>query len=322
MKIIYLVPQKIYLERMSRVRFHQIEEIAKISNLKYSGPGWDNYNDDDTVIKNLNRIYNGNLPDIIIAFDHRTMKEFKYCPIPKINMMNEMHSPNGDKKAGLDLLNSAGYDFIICHHENEMNDSIFNPIRYKLCHIPHHANASIFKDYNLEKTIDVLLCGALFLDKYKLRIRFIRIIKKLQKLGINAEIHQHPGGYLPDAHTNKYLIDFARKINMSKICLTCSSIYKCAFAKYVEIPLCNSLLAGDIPADRQNFFKSFMLELEHQTDEDMIKLILELLTDKERLSYLTKVGFDKSQIYSMDNYAKIFIDKVDKFLTGSKVKLF
>lgn len=323
MKIIYLVPKYIYTQKMSRVRFHQINEIAKLSDLIYSGPGWDNYKLNETVTENIKRIYNDDLPDCIIGFDHREMKEFSKCIIPKINMMNEMHSPEGNKKEALDMLNSAGYDFIVCHHKNEMDDPTFDSIRKKLINIPHHVNTSIFRDYGLEKTIDVLLCGSLVLNKYKLRKKFVSVIEKLKGMGINAKIHTHPGGYHPDAYTDKYLIEFAKVINSSKICLTCSSTQKCAFAKYVEIPSCNSLLAGDIPDERQEFFKSFMLEIKDtDTEKEMISSIVEMLQNNQKREELTKIGMEANKQFSMDNYAKKFLTEVQKFLNKKNKKLY
>ena len=322
MKILYLVPRNVYLEKMSRVRFHQIREIAKISDLKYSGFNWDNYQNKDTVEENVNRLYNGDRPDIIIGFDHRDLNGFKLCTVPKVNMMNEMHSPEGSKVVALEMLKSAGYDFIICHHKNEMDDSTFDSIRYKLVNIPHHVDGNIFKDYGFEKTIDVLLCGSLVLEKYKLRRRFVNIIKKLKNLGLRAKIHEHPGGYHSDAYTDRYLIDFAKSINCAKICLTCSSIHKCVYAKYVEIPFCNSLLAGDIPNEREDFFKSFMLGLnDNQTDDEMVSCIIDLLNNPLRLKELTNLGMNLNKPYTMDNYAKKFIDETDKFLKTRKRRM-
>lgn len=319
MKILYLVPRKTFLTKTSRVRFHQIEEISKLSQLTYSGIGWDNFDNKKTLSENIKKIYDGDKPDIIISFDHFKIKNFVNCKIPKVIMMNEMHSPEGDKKSALRMILSGGYDFVVCHHKNEMESPVFDSIRSKMINIPHHVNFSIFKDYNLEKTIDVLLCGSLRLEKYQLRKKLINVIGKLQEIGINAQIHPHPGPR-PDAHTNKYMIDFAKIINRSRICLTCSSIYKCAFAKYVEIPLCKSLIMADIPNERQNFFCSFVEEINKEdSDEKIVKRILNLLENSEELEKKTNIGFEKNKTLSMQNYAKKFMIEINKFF---KIKIF
>ena len=315
MKAIYLVPRKQYIKKMSRVRFHQIEEIAKLCDLTYSGNGWDNYRDNETVTQNLKRIYHGSLPDVVIAFDPRELKEFSQCEVPKVTMVNEMHDPKGNQKVGLASLEASNYDFIICHHKNEMESPVFDSLRNRMVHIPHHVNLSIFKDYGFKKDIDVLLGGALYLEKYELRRKFVTVIELLQQREVNAVIHKHPMGGFNDSHTNKYLIDFAKKINASKICLTCSSTLKCAYGKYSEIPACNTLLAGDIPGEREDFFRSFMLELTmNQSEKEMADSIQATLEDKNRLEYLTKLGFIKTQAYDMKNYAKLFLTHVDHFL--------
>ena len=41
---------------MSRVRFHSIDAISKITNLTYSGPGWSNWNSNLTVDENISNM--------------------------------------------------------------------------------------------------------------------------------------------------------------------------------------------------------------------------------------------------------------------------
>jgi hypothetical protein len=315
MRAVYLVPRKQYIKKMSRVRFHQVEEIAKLCDLTYSGYGWDNYREDETLTQNLTRIYSGRLPDIAIVFEPGALKDFNQCEVPKVIMVNEMHDSEGDQQTGLASLEQSNYDFIVCHHKNEMESPVFDSLRDRMVHIPHHVNLSIFKDYGFSKDIDVLLGGALFLEKYELRRKFVKVIDTLKSRGVNAVIHKHPMGNFNDSHTNRYLIDFAKKINASKICLTCSSTLKCAYGKYSEIPACNTLLAGDIPGEREDFFRSFMLELTvKQSEKEMADAIQQMLEDKNRLEYLTKLGFIKTQAYDMKNYAKLFLAHVDHFL--------
>ena len=53
LNLLYLVDRKTYLTKMSRVRFHGMEELGKITNLVWSGPGWRGYNVDQTVKENI-----------------------------------------------------------------------------------------------------------------------------------------------------------------------------------------------------------------------------------------------------------------------------
>jgi hypothetical protein len=152
----------------------------------------------------------------------------------------------------------------------------------------------------------------LTLEKYALRRRFVDIIAKLKALGYKAAIHQHPGGRMPDAHTSRYLVDFARNINAAKICLTCSSTLKCAYGKYVEIPMCRSLLAGDLPDERQEFFASFMLVIDPKDSDEQI--IAKIEAQLCNLEGKTQLGYELSLDYKMEDYATRFLAIVERYM--------
>lgn len=302
---------------MSRVRFHQIKSISKLCEVIWSGPGWDNYNDNQSISKNIFNLYpNNKLPDMVITFDHRPIIGFNQTSIPKCIMMNEMHSPDGNRQSALDLIVKQQYDLVICHHLNEMNNPFFSSIRNRCYNISHCADNSIFKDYQQKKEIDVLVCGNIKFDKYVLRRRYPAIIDKLNAMKYNCKIYKHPGGFHNDSYTDKYLIDFAKMINKSKICLTCSSVYKCAFGKYVEIPMCRSLLAGDLPDERKDFFNSFMLVLNAtDTDEIIINKISSQLQNNLDTYNKIELGYQLNHNnFTMQNYAKKFLNVVTDFL--------
>jgi len=299
---------------MSRVRFHQIEAIAKLVDMKWSGPGWDGYDNNKTVQENLDNMYN-EMPDLIIYFDHLALKDLAKARVPRCIMMNEMHDPGGDRESALNIFRNSDPQIIICHHKNEMEDSYFDEFRNRMHNISHCANHFIFKDYGFPKTVDVLLCGSLDLEKYALRRRFIGIIDKLKNKGHKAAIHRHPGGRMGDAHTNRYLVDFAKSINSAKICLTCSSTLKCAFGKYIEIPMCRSLLAGDLPGERHDFFRSFMLVIDTiDSDVVIIDKIESHLVDAALLQSKTDRGYELSLNYTMEHYAERFLSVFKRYL--------
>lgn len=299
---------------MSRVRFHQIEAIQKKSNLVWSGPGWDNYDDSKSVSSNLQKLS----PDahMVIVFDHRPLIGFNQVSIPKCIMMNEMHDPDGSRVNAFNLIVDQSYNLVVCHHENEMLDPFFDSIRNRCYHIPHSSNSEIFRDYGLEKKYDVMVCGNLRFEKYRLRKRFPAIIDSLNQIGYNCIVYQHPGGFHDDAYTDRYLVDFAKSISQAKICLTCSSLYKCVFGKYSEIPMCHSLLAGDLPGDRKGFFSKFMLVInESHSDSQIVEKIVQQLEDKDGLKTKTDLGYSLSHAeYTMNHYADRFMNVAKEFL--------
>jgi len=304
LRMIYLCPKHYYQNKMSRVRFHQIEAIAKQVDMTWTGPGWNGYDINDTVQANIDK----KDADLIIYFDHLAVKDLAKTTVPRCIMMNEMHDPNGDRESALNIFRNSDPQIIICHHKNEMDDPYFDEFGGRMHNISHCADHSIFKDYGQPKTVDVLLCGSLSLEKYALRRRFIGIIDRLKTLGYKAAIHQHPGGRMSDAHTNRYLIEFAKDISSAKICLTCSSTLRCCFSKYVEIPMCRSLLAGDLPGERHEFFKSFMLVIDPtDTDDAIVGKIETYLKDEALLQAKTDKGYQESLQFTMDHYASRFL---------------
>ena len=75
---------------MSRVRFHSMDAIAKVSDVVYSGLEWDNYDASKTVSENIDSIYGGDKPDIVVAYKPLELKGFKDVDVPKCMRYNEM----------------------------------------------------------------------------------------------------------------------------------------------------------------------------------------------------------------------------------------
>ena len=83
MKILYLCPKKQYDSKMSRVRFQGMEAIGKITDLVYSGNGWDNYDTEKTEYDNIKQINGEDKPDLVVVYQPLQLKGFKDISIPK-----------------------------------------------------------------------------------------------------------------------------------------------------------------------------------------------------------------------------------------------
>ena len=69
MKVLYLCNKNYYLTKMSRVRFHSMKAIEKVTDFKWSGPNWENFNNELTVQENINNLYKGQeKPDVVVGF--------------------------------------------------------------------------------------------------------------------------------------------------------------------------------------------------------------------------------------------------------------
>ena len=208
-------------------------------------------------------------------------------------------------------------DHIICHHENDFYRYAKLAANYKkgikLYHIAHCAEQTVFKDYELPKKYDIFLGGATngisILGKhYPLRDRMIGILGKMSK-SYECRLYRHPGYNLAEASSNKYAIDFAREINQSKIAVTCSGKPKSRFGKYIEVPMCGTALAADLPEEDQENFNKFMIEINmDMTDEQIMnKLAYYLDNDEERLK-LVSSGLEWSKNYTHEKYAERFMN--------------
>lgn len=295
---------------MSRVRFHSMEAISELAEVKWWGIGWEGYNNNITVQENINNI--GISPDIVVSYKPLEMKNVKDIKYPLCLRYNEMF----DRKWTLNEIIESRADLIVCHHKNEMEyyQNYFNGDK-KFVHIPHCAEKTIFKDYNLPKKIDLLLVGKID-ENYPLRMKLKKILrkKKLSKR-YNCVIFEHPGYILEDSKKDKYAIEFAKTINSAKISLTCSMIYRNRLAKYVEIPMCASALAADLPNQDHNEFKEFMIILDNKMKNKEIRKKLEFYLEnpKEREA-LIKNGLKWSKNYTQEKYARLFVDIVKEFL--------
>jgi hypothetical protein len=315
MKIAYLCNKEYYLKKMSRVRFHSMEAIEDMSTFHWGGPNWENWNNDRTVDENLkaNRL----VPDLIVGYKPLEIKGFADSKFIKCLRYNEMY----DKEWTSSEINKSAADIVVCHHKNdweEWKDRKFHkPVHF--INVPHCAERTIFKDYELPKTHDILLVGAInvttkFGQHYPLRQKMLDVLGEMSD-DYKVGVYQHPGYVLGDAHKNTYAIDFAKSINSTKICVTCSGAPKSRFGKYVEIPACRTAIAADIPNEESETFRKFVIEINVQdSNQSIIEKLKKYLNNQEELKKVTDRGWLLTKKYTQDWYASVFLEKINKIL--------
>ena len=119
-----------------------------------------------------------------------------------------------------------------------------------------------------------------------------------------CHIHKHPGYDLEDAHTDKYLIDFAKVINQSKLVLTCSGKPRTRYGKYIEIPMCNTAIVGDIPLDNADNYDYIIDVNMKMTDNEIIDKIIYYLENNDKRLEKIKKGLEFCKNYTQEDYAK------------------
>jgi len=320
MKILYLINKDYFDFRMDRNRWHSIDAISKVSDLVYSGINWPNYDASKTVAQNVKAIYGGDKPDIILTYKPLEMAGMKEVSIPKCIRYNEMYREN---KVRADIID-GGMNMVICHHRNDLLQYREDYPDVQFFNISHCAEATIYKDYGLPRKWDIMFCGAVTRKAYPFRYRLLQLAKVRLRKKMNVLILPHPApGIRRRVHWTKIqgpiLDKWAKIVNQSKICLTCSSRWKYRLSKYAEIPMCRSLLAGDFPDEDPDFWPQFMLELNPQDSDDELeeKILYYVNNDEERERLATR-GMQLVQDYTQEKYAERFVSCVQDFLRGYK----
>ena len=319
MNILYLVNQKYYIGKMSRVRFHGMKAISKLTNVTWWGPGWEGYDNSHYVQENIDMLEEK--PDLIVTYKPLEMIGMKDVDIPVCLRYNETYDWNWTTQE----IEESGAEFVIFHHEDDEHISMKKYQEHyggkvKCIHIPHCAEKTIFKDWGSKKEYDIMMGGAVDTQTilgphYPLRRRLVNVLDKLRDLGYNVYTHKHPGYDHTAAHTDKYLIDFAKVINKAKICLTCSGTPKSRFGKYIEIPACATAVAGDLPNQDHDEFNKFLIELNlNMTDEEMVTKLRSYLDDETQLHAVIQNGLKFGKKYTQEYYAERFVEETSNYL--------
>jgi len=297
MNILYLVDKKTYLTKMSRVRFHGIKALSKLISVHYSGIGWSDFNNSKTVQKNIDSM--DEKFDMVIVYKPLEMINFKDVKIPKCIRYNEMY----DIEWTLKEIKESGCQLVICHHLNDCEKyQKMNIPNIKFVYIGHCSEKTIFKNYKLTPHYDILIAGCIS-KHYPLRNRFLKLLPILKKK-YKCYHHPHPGYDLKDAHTGKYLKEMALAINKSKITLTDTGLPRSRYGKYIEIPMCETAICGDLPDDNADDY-SFVIEVNNSmTDQEIIdKISYYLDNENERLEKVKK-GIEFANNYTQEHYGE------------------
>lgn len=306
MKILYLCSKDHWDHKMSRVRFHGMDAIGRHPEVELtkSGPGWEGF----VNCKQAQDKYN---PDLIVWYKPLDMPGYEGVTVPTCLRYNEMWDINWTTN---EILKSKS-KLIICHHENDINNygSVNGPV-FK--HIPHCAEKMVFKDYCIDKNIDIQLIGLLNPAMYPLRSRLKNIVetRMVLKYGTKFRMMPHAGGRVDNVGAQ--VINYAQQLNRAKINITCSSKYRYALAKYSEVPLCKSLLAADIPRENMNWYAKWMCVIDKDsTDEQIVDLLLLHLEDDVLRENKVLMGYEENRRHrTQENYADQFISISKKFI--------
>ena len=205
-------------------------------------------------------------------------------------------------------INTFKYDYVIYRYNCEQMNYIISKCNSKFIHYPHYINTNIFRQYNNEKSIDILLYGNTS-NFYPFRQRLFNLIKKS---GLNYYYLPHPGynEFLNEDNPNKIIgSELSQLINKAKITISTCSSFNYLLKKYIEISLSGSIIAGNYPTTEENIYKNCMCLLdETDTDEVIIEKIKNILNlSKEDYNHIIKESYK----ISIENHS--YTNAIERF---------
>ena len=325
MKILFLCDRSMYEVKHSRCRYHQWEAIERLNSGIWWGPGWDGYDTNLTIQENIDKAQYDNI-DLIVTyqplnFGEMSLKNIKDISIPLCLNYNETWSWDLTIKE----IDESGTELVIFHHLDDLYGPMskyknhYKNSSVKCVHIPHSAEKTIFKPMGLPKKYDVLVIGSMG-NNYPFRTRLKSLLHKLNPK-YKFAVHTHGGHRIPNAYNNHVAHTFAKVINESKICVTCSGNPRSRFTKYIEVPMCGTALAADMPRGHEDEFKNFLINIDMSMSDDEIlnKLIFYIENDKERELCVSR-GLKWSKDYTQEKYAQRFTNEAEIFLKERGLK--
>lgn len=211
------------------------------------------------------------------------LKEYNECK--KALIIEDMH----DTDLISNVIKNNGIDFVLYHYNCPQFDRIKLLNRgIRFVNYPHYVDTNIFKNYKQIKTYDIVLYGCLTKNVYPFRNRLFNLIHGCQKFKVLYI--PFPGYYVKNRNSVICGEKLARMINKAYIGIATSSICDYFIKKYIEIPACNTMIAGNIPNRYNYVLKDNIIELRPEmTDSQIINTLMYELKDKKKL--VEKTGY-------------------------------
>lgn len=153
--------------------------------------------------------------------------------------------------------------------------------------LPHHIDTELFKDYKRTKNYDILMYGSF--DQHVYPFRF-RLSKLLPKTKFKVKILNH--NY--SKFTTYTGSDLSKLINQSWLCVTTVSNFSYLVKKYFEISASNSVILGNANDQIKEIWDDNIIEIdEKMTDQKIIEIIDQALSNKKRLSKISEQMYQK-----------------------------
>jgi SpoVK/Ycf46/Vps4 family AAA+-type ATPase len=174
---------------------------------------------------------------------------------------------------------------------------------YNIYTLHHHFHLYMFPDKIPEKKYDILLYGFCSEKQYPLRVFFKNVLEKYKD---KYRIKIIP---LPHYKLKSWSVignQLYNEISKSYITVATTSKYDFFLKKYQEIPLCGSMIMGNIPTNYSDIYtKDTIINIERKDENEIIKKIEDSLSNKKELLEKTRKLQNKMrEMFCMKNVVK------------------
>ena len=256
-----------------------------------------------------NKITSKNIDVLLIEGDHLALNDLFFLRSINQKVLKGLFLGDDSEWHQVNLISASIFDFILTDPVSVLK---FKELGIESLYCPIEANEEIFKDYNLEKNIDILLFGRKKPDteKYlelldKNKIKYLRVdpymeisdtLEKLARL-INK---------------SKIVINFTKTLNGNKPFNPLSKYKYGYFAKGRPLMsgLCNTLCISEYAPSNDLLYPDGEFP-NFKNQDEFIKIIKLYLNDKKKLLNDTKIFKDSCLKYSDKEYIKVLVNFIN-----------
>ena len=305
MRILIIAKVEKFSKELSTNRYHFLKYLSlKSNNIIVVEESKCNI----SLIRNIN-------PSIIIYYWLTIHKDYGKMLIPNFSTINIKKVLLVEDlyhiKDILSFYKKYNFNNMIIHYKQNNFKKYFEKyIHNTVYELPQTIDNKIFRDYNQNKKIDILLYGCCIPKYYPFRARIVKILEKVSSkhriLILKSES--------TDIQKNKNPIigeKLSRYINMSYLTVCTPMSYDIYVKKYKETILSKSVILGPIPTDYKDEFDDNYINIEMKmSDNEIIKIIDNALKDKQKLNNIAEINYKKySNLYNFetgyDNFIKV-----------------
>lgn len=195
-------------------------------------------------------------------------------------------------------------DLVVFKYKNALLKHFKQLMVTKSAWVPIGA-ASLFRDYRLPKSIDILLTGWVSPQYYPFRLQALKTLQGFP--GFYYLKHPGYGHFKPGEVVMS--VEYAQLLNRAKLVITDGGKFDYPIAKYFEVPACKSALVTPCFDD--------LLELGYRpykhfipaSLENLEEVVFKSLSDEELVKEVSRNGHHLvHRCYNMEHMAKQFVN--------------